>query len=1605
MTDFIKERLEEAKARHRRGRTFLAGLAVLSVFAAGAVFWQLRQTGISATSDVVCGLAEHVHTEDCYETHFICGLEEGQEEVPGHTHGPECYEETRVLRCEKEPHTHGDDCYTEKQVLTCALPEHTHGKDCYDSDGTLVCTQEEHSHGEDCYTVEQVLTCTLEPHEHDESCYEETEVLTCTQEERAPVAHVHTDACRETTLTCTVPEHTHDETCLPDLTADVEDTETLRTNAANPGTGIWNTDLLAVAKAQLGYRESTRNFILDDDGTRHGYTRYGESYGDPYGPWDGMFLAYCLRYSGVPEYVAPQRAGVSTMLSESAGSLWLRQGSAEMAQPGDIVFFHGTAGVVSLGGEALTVICGDVSNAVHEQSVSALSVTRWISIGEAYAANSLPILSPVEDDFTLPVEEKKEDVEKEAEKENEEGKETDVESPALENASQSAESTNENEQSQETQTGTAEIIAQSVDLTQGCKLKYTLQKWNGETWTDNFNRTDMVDGDKIKFSFTYEIPHGRGSSPTAYYKLPAGILPSKSSGVIYNPSDNTQIGSYEIKDGVVLFTYDADFWNTASAIGGNFEMEGELDRSQLGTDAKISFPGTGEVLDVRGYIYTDKTASKRYDGDDLVFRYTIPVSTKNSTGPGTITISDSLNANAKSIRGYYITDSIKCYGPNGTEIPLAVGENLTWTGLDTDKPSFKITGLTALSKGQTYSVIYDVRIPKESFDDPNSNGGAYDRIYNSAKAECQENSWTDNDRCSFPQRIQKDGAYERRTGRIKWTVTVNNPGDERQYLTGYRLWDVLPQGLRLVSDVSLYANDTKGVPFQTISARDFMENGFLFEDTTQLCKNYIFEFYTDVPASETGLRLINTANLQKGDTTYSASKPLDILAGDWEAAKSFLRTDGDIAYWSFYAVNSTGSKNFMVTDTVDSREGTAQYPLDHYGLVAELQSAIEKGLRIEMEDGSVLSYSDAADSLDVVYLDSDGNTLTVGDVGHVARFTITFRGEFVKSIALTDYPTHMVQASVLLGHTRSFYNTLQVGNSTSSAQTEYTNEKAFEKLVSSDGGKSFSWGGTAEYKEGMTLLYRLELQVAAGMVEPVYDTLPEGCTLEGTPTVTIDGGTARNIVPTVDGRRLTFAIVDCLPDASAHRLVIQYCVKLNGAEWADKMKAEGKYTNTAQWGQEMESITTTVQRQIPPLEKTATVEEGQTGLIRRVKYTVFVNLGKKDFQKDYLNLKDTISLDSSKAKVELDLSSVQLCYYDYATQSKTPLPEGTYQILESNGECLLKLSVPNRTAMVLTYECTFTLLSTGDHNIQNVISLEDYEGYNSSFPIKLSTDAASAYAGQLKISKVDPLGKPLSGAVFQAEPYEQDDQENWAPGTPIALHEATKGYFSVGVSTDGANGTLKINTLYRIWESEAPAGYIKDGSSRYVMFYNTSLQEAQALAASIPDMDGKTILYSAHTATLSVKMENAPDKLTIQKQWTDPDNKPLDDPGVTQIQVRLRRKTDTGKDEAFSKVLTLTKDNAWKLTLEFGQDGIDAMDGNGNPYYYYIEKEIDPPDNWHVSFLNNDGVRTGTIYVQNRVYSYKLPETGGIGINRFLYIGGALMLGSGILLRKKGKRK
>ena len=368
MNDILKtymERFRENRHTLRRYTAFVLALAMITTL---FVNWQLHGVGISMTAQYQCGEEEHTHTADCYTKVLTCGYEEGELEnadevaAAAATSQPTVEAEPMPLSLEPQiefvPHEHTEDCYTEVQTLTCMEEEHVHGDDCFDpEDGSLICDKFEHTHDESCYTTEYELTCGLEEGELVEQVVEPTQsaelaamavaepvALEPTVDTVEPIYHHHTDACYEEVLTCPLPEHHHTVACLSDTSADVETPEEWQAaNAEAVMTGNWDEDLLSVAKTQLGYEQSEKNFEIDpaDGVTLHYYSRYGQSYGNPYGEWDVMFLSYCLKYAGIPQSAIPQEASVLALRSSMSDMDWLLDGEdGSAANVGDIVIYN-----------------------------------------------------------------------------------------------------------------------------------------------------------------------------------------------------------------------------------------------------------------------------------------------------------------------------------------------------------------------------------------------------------------------------------------------------------------------------------------------------------------------------------------------------------------------------------------------------------------------------------------------------------------------------------------------------------------------------------------------------------------------------------------------------------------------------------------------------------------------------------------------------------------------------------------------------------------------------------------------------------------------------------------------------------------------------------------------------------------------------------------------------------------------------------------------------------------------------------------------------------------------------------------------------------------
>lgn len=1727
MKDIINGLIERFRRQHVQARRYAAMMLVLALLTTLFVNWQLHGVGISMTADYHCGYEEHQHTAACYEKVLTCGYEEGEPETPVTSSdssadpvsaysAAEPEEPEEPVQTEPEtiwvPHEHTDACYEEHRVLTCYQEEHEHTDDCFDEYGALICGEFEHIHDDSCYTTEYELVCGLDEGELVEEpnpAYQEmpasrpvvdlpTEPAETTPDE--PVLHHHTDACYTEELVCTIPEHHHTVECLADTQADVETAEEWQAAANVALNGNWAEDLLTVAKSQLDYQQSDKNFKLDveDQQVLRGYSRYGAWYGNPYGAWDVMFLSYCLHFAGVPQTVVPQRAGVMALHSDLRGSQWLTDADGSTARPGDIVIYNTltteqvavdessygialldldedpdtaaqltasepqvdtrtvtteTVGVVSavdLDAGTLTVISGNVDGKVAEVPAAMSDVTSVISVTGAYAAETTAVAP--ED----PAGSQKELDGSYALLEDEDGfgatvewvgeaRQLDPDAPAL----------------------LAETADTEVDLDPSWITKTEFEQEINGSWKPLVGN-EVKSGTNVQVTVTYKLPAGtlKPDRRTLCYQLPDAMKPKQpTSGNILDETDNNKvIGTYTIDtNGLAKLTFDKSEKFTGTDAKGNLEFTGTFKFSQkVWAD---DFENNKTITFEKGYTLTikRKTADVKVkkegrsywgaftnnpDGT-FVNHYVVTVETTCGT-KDPVTLTDTLNTNKDGNSagdylkgGTYLEKSFEFYKVDASGTKTKIEPTYTFQTDSRGNPQVVLDPLDPLDIGEKYIWNYDIQRNYADFDEmPNGVG----TIYNAVTAQAGGNKATDDAYYTCKtSRIEKKGEYDPKTGRIQWTITVKSPHSflKPYFLQGSKITDSLPSNVQIVGDVK--------VGDDTISAEKFLQNGYTIpEDFTGTELTITFE--TTTPLG--GGSVTNTAQIEtKSKHTFKASATKTIGRGDWTLSKELSSSSKGLAKWNISAANAAGESSFTLVETLrDAVNESGQTQLNtHYAYAAELEKALEEGLTLTLHDGGTMNYADAkADRvITVTYYsgaNGTGGTVTANDPStRVRSFTIQVNkadGNPVRRVEVTDIPTHEDRSNVTTGEKWTYKNSVSIqGTSkTATAEDTYHSYKSFEKRVSATSSKNEadyeSGNQTYQYGKvsGKNLHYQLVVQTAAEDDADIVitDTLPENTEFktncvkigmdEGDPDkADALKGAAATVTYEEATRQLTITIKGYnLSKNAQHKFRILYEVNIEkDPAWQNPSVGQVTYTNTAQWGEITETVHTTVERSVEPLKKTGKLVEGRTD---RIEYQVVVNPAREDLSVGTTKAKNIELWDDVTAQngaiVRGDLESVKLYYfqYDAATNTVTrgdEVDRRLYRVLQADEKGWLHMEIPNQTAMILVYQCDVKQGSAAaDYNVDNTVRLGNGDSANSDSINFTYASAATASTGQFLLHKVDDYsGVALQGAEFTIWQYDLKTQtwQPWSGGENGVVTTNEKGQVSLTVLENG-DKTLKPDLLYKIVETQAPQNYQMDATPHYVLFHKSSETPEKAFdtaTGGTTAMDGENTIQFADVQvgsaaqTTTAEYTNRYSNLTVSKLWLDQDTNQPVKPAVDSIHIKVWRYTDDPAYKTPFAEADLTADNNW--TWSESGDKLPLKDPvSGKAYHYLVEETT--TGNWNV-YIDNNGVQTGNITIQNRVYTgYELPSTGGMGTAPFGVLGGALAAAAALLLVRKRKQ-
>ena len=1103
MKNTLLHQAAKFKLQNRKHKRWQKAVSILACIVVFCTVYALILPALTAEGTPHCGIEEHTHTDECYENRLICGKEEGE-----------------------GAHTHTDECYTQEQTLICGLEEgegaHTHTEECYDEEGNLICGLEEN-----------------EGHQHTEECYQTEDILTCDQEESE--GHQHTAECYEQILACGKEEHTHSLACYSDPNADVEDADTWQNSVSSVSlTGNWGSDLAAIAQTQIGYRESTSNYNVAEDGaTMNGYTRYGAWAGDPYRDnWSAQFTDFCLSYAGIPS---------SAMVQPSDCWEWAPV-SKEGYTPntGDLIILDGNqdgtpdhAGIVLNANDTqVTTVIGDSDKEVKQNTYNLDNaiIVGYVTMprnpnfdyGDAEPAaddadapepdnniEETPTAEPEETPEVTP--EAEEAIPEESQQtEKEEKKEEKKEVPAVAEitdtswcTAEKAEDSNiEDEESEQSdievfsgeECVSATATGNTIDFGQYITKAVVKKIVNGE-WKE---ATEFNNGDQIKTDIEYDIPAGILSTDNRVisYQLPDGVLPQGDlNGVVY--SKGSAVGTYTISStGLIEITFNEDFVDSGSRIDGDVGFSGTVSSDNTKVDKDIIFGGKGGTITIKKEEETPETGDINItkegtlSADKKTIEYKVTVSTVNGTKK-TVTVKDYLK-NATYKKDVVIKDK------DGKAV---TGDVVYYENQASAESSFEIKNLPELKAGEWYELTYSVAVGEGQADGTNI-------VENTASAN-DKSKWVQV-RVSEPV-INKKGSYSEDTGKIKWIITVYGEGDS---LEGYTLSDIL-DGKKLPAGSKATLNGEEiTLPYTFGKGSD---------------GKHTFEIVYETDASDKAGNVNNKAKLTKDGKGYSSDATVNVTKRDWDISKFSTGQEavegGKTRRFSWKssitlpgnAINSLGT--FIYEDTIKNGSSGSE----HYGIRSELQQAIENSINIKYlvnDNGQMRDQTDSLKdcsnwlSYTITYKNAAGDEVK-DDSDKVKSFIITFNAvpnsdkKYAGKLIEFEYQTIGNIETISEGKTETFYNSGKLRDKEVTGNVSYKNPVRLIKQSGVDGSlippedtyywnTDYKWNGAysdsqkeAKLGENKYIYYRILIDPedrGTGPKTPIVltDTLPAG---------------------------------------------------------------------------------------------------------------------------------------------------------------------------------------------------------------------------------------------------------------------------------------------------------------------------------------------------------------------------------------------------------------------------------------------------------------------------------------------------------------------------------
>lgn len=1652
MNDILKtymERFRENRHTLRRYTAFVLALAMITTL---FVNWQLHGVGISMTAQYQCGEEEHTHTADCYTKVLTCGYEEGELEnadevaAAAATSQPTVEAKPAPLALEPQiefvPHEHTEDCYTEVQTLTCMEEEHVHGDDCFDpEDGSLICDKFEHTHDESCYTTEYELTCGLEEGELVEQVVEPTQsaelaamavaepvALEPAVDTVEPIYHHHTDACYEEVLTCPLPEHHHTVACLSDTSADVETPEEWQAaNAEAVMTGNWDEDLLSVAKTQLGYEQSEKNFEIDpaDGVTLRYYSRYGQSYGNPYGEWDVMFLSYCLKYAGIPQSAIPQEASVLALRSSMSDMDWLLDGEdGSTANVGDIVIYNKyvtrTVAVDSSADGAADDLDDLFSMDTDFENGAELEASGASALDAAPAAEDTPDTANPDQPAAKP-----------ADSTGTSASGADALAPSVVSPAAEPQTTTVTDAEpvetvgivSEADENTLTVISGDVDgkvaevtlsnaevlgvvdvaaaqyademlttaVTGALRAPGMLTLAGAEetaSTTASANISSALDGSP--YVTVFKLQQEKNSQ---YVDVTTSVITDKMHG--YLELKNIPAKEIQNKNYQVVVALPAEFdlkdvgthkgnltssdYNTADHVCGTYEFvqneEGRwyalltykkefIEQEEL-TNASMVNSTLGFDFKWDQEIVTTTGATKFSFNDDATV--TITIKEEEESKPGEKK-KYSLDKDASKLKyegkDAYIYYTVTLKLKEAMDAPLELKDILKNPD---GYPLFKYDGDIAVtvSDGSTPSISwkdtkitdggkeYDGKIITLGTEGTPLNPGTYTITYHVKAENFGTASYPDKDVRNYikfekdskgtatsikTKEIEKKGELDKDGQTIKWTVTINRDSVRRYLPEGTKFTDEIPKGQKFVKDsFNVKKTDASG------KEEEFKKLQGVYDESTNTLTYALdegFNWYqityktkvtSNIPLN--GLNVSNTGEVHgtglDGSSDGTVHIDSNVLAKKAVGEPSITGTNVTMKWIS----------------TINAEDVSTYVYYDYSNTVQDTEGKNRKAQEIDLNSIKVTDQHGVAVSVTPVAW--SGYRLNDDYGKNLGLFMIDFRGITVTGPLTITYTTTTTTSDLPSWGAEEVKNTCYINNGSHiTAKQKVTKASDMIKYFYKYAGE-FNWNnvqngnGSTTLQPGAKLPWTIEIN-EKGILEwinddewVITDTIPKGLVLdENSIKINCNGFPPSTDSYTVAVNKLadgsTKMVITMTPEAFSYtdnskkkiqsRIFITYDTTLDTTchdIWDENNTA--KFTNHATFERNGEKIgdtefTETVTRDV--VGKSGTFDAATGLLTYQVKvnpYGATLNNGNEMLLKDVMTIPEGLygyvtlegitvfdgelqadgSLEAAGVPTDLTLVSTVKDLSD-SIAKKTVTTDTYYSKIKEDKKLTTWTKVADGKALVLVFHYrvdTTHLVANNTYTFQNKVDLNDhwnYEDKNTSFTSTSDGSASISYNNsRLTIVKYSgTTNNVLPGATFSLEKY---DGTQW-----VKVKDYT--------TSDNGNATiggLDSDTLYRLLETEAPAGYLLPNPNSYYFFAISKQNSYTPPATSgITTIDklyqleadqqyGSFFYYCNNTPDETYVV---PGKLKVVKKWTDASGKPLTDLSkVPEVKVTLTK--------------------------------------------------------------------------------------------------------------------